>query len=203
MTITGIILAAGTSARMQPDNKLLLKYKNHTVIEETLAQMMASQVDNIVVVTGFERARIESAIESSLTDRVECIHNANYSLGRAESIKRAIEHIADRADAALFMVGDKPGVNAALINRAIERYRADRPAILCVDTPAGRGHPIIFAKTLFDKLLTLQGDRVGNELVSRYADNLVKLEDAEAQIDIDNEEDYRILLQKDAGKKII
>lgn len=201
MTVTGIILAAGTSARMHPENKLLLKYKSHTIIEETLAQMMKSNVADIIIVTGHEQERIKSLLRKHLNDRVRCIHNPDYRLGRAESIKCAIRHVADRADAALFMVADKPGVTTALINRAIDRYVADRPAVLYVETPNGRGHPIIFSKSLFDNLLTLEGDLVGNELVSKYADNLVKLNDATPQIDIDNEQDYRILLQTDAGRE--
>ncbi len=202
MNISGVILAAGTSARMRPANKLLLKYKNHTIIEETLAQLMKSDVDDIIVVTGFERARIESVLQSSLSNRVKCIHNANYRLGRAESIKCAIKHIDSNADAALFMVADKPGVSTDLIDRAIDRYRAERPAILYVETPSGRGHPIIFSKLLFNDLLTLEGDLVGNELVSRYTRDLVIFRDNTPQIDIDNEQDYRILLEWDTGETI-
>ena len=201
MIITGIILAAGTSARMHPENKLLLKYKNHTIIEETLTRMTESVVDDIVIVTGHEKAKIESVLEKYLNNRVRCIHNPDYRLGRAESIKCAIRHIDDNADAALFMVADKPGVSTALINRAIDRYVADQPAILHIETPSGRGHPIIFSKSIFNDLLALEGDLVGNELISKYADSLVKLIDTAPQIDIDNEQDYRILLQTDSGRE--
>ena len=54
MHITGIILAAGSSSRMGSDNKLLLKYKNHTVIEEVLVNLQNSNIDDIIIVTGYE-----------------------------------------------------------------------------------------------------------------------------------------------------
>ena len=92
------------------------------------------------------------------------------------------------------MVADKPGVTTALIDRALERYRKDRPAILYVQTPAGRGHPIIFSRTVFEDLLLLQGDRVGNELIEKYKSDLVAMDDPDEQPDIDTEDDYRRLL---------
>jgi molybdenum cofactor cytidylyltransferase len=179
---------------MGPTNKLLLKYKSHTIIEEVLEQMLHSEVDDILIVTGFEKVRIEKAVVDQLTDRVTLVHNSDYRLGRAESIKCAVRSVAQRADAMLFMVGDKPGVTRALIDRAIDRYRKDRPAIFYVETPSGRGHPIIFSKALYAELLSLQGDCIGDELVAKHKADLVTLKDKTIQVDINNEADYNILL---------
>ena len=101
------------------------------------------------------------------------------------------------------MVADKPGVSTALIDRAIERYRQDRPAILYVETPAGRGHPIMFSKALFGDLLSLAGDCVGSDLIAGYKHDLIKLKDDTLQIDIDNEADYKALLKEETGERIL
>lgn len=202
MKITGVILAAGTSSRMGPTNKLLLKYNNHTVIEEVLVQLSNSKVDDILIVTGFENIRIQGLLADCLTDRVNFVYNSNYRLGRAESIKCAVRQIRGKADAALFIVADKPGVSSTLINKAIDCYRKVRPAILYVETPSGRGHPIIYSKALFNDLLSLGGDCVGNELVAKYKNDLIKLKDETPQIDIDSEADYRMLLKSTAGKRM-
>ena len=186
---------------MGSTNKLLLKYQDHTIIEATLQQLARSGVDNLLIVTGFERSRIENAVAAHLTDRISIVHNSHYNLGRAESIKCAVRHIKDKTDAVLFMVADKPGVTSELIDRAIDRYRRDRPAVLYVETPVGRGHPIIFSKALFDDLLMLTGDCVGDELVAKYCENLVKIKDETPQIDIDNEDDYRALLTKETSQQ--
>lgn len=199
MNITGVILAAGKSTRMGSANKLLLKYKNHTIIEEVLAQLSNSRVENIVVVTGFENDRIEKLLGNGRINNIKIIYNSNFRQGRAESIKCTIEYLSDEVDAALFMVADKPGVNSSLINRAIDCYREKRPAILYIETPSGRGHPIIFSKTLFDELMSLQGDCVGNELIDSHKKNIVSLWDDTPQIDIDNDADYRLLLQNETG----
>ncbi|UCD63610.1 MAG: nucleotidyltransferase family protein [Candidatus Zixiibacteriota bacterium] len=202
MHITGIILAAGTSSRMGSVNKLLLEYRGHTIVEETLAQLSSADVDSILIVTGHDRARVEKALAAGLTPKMQLVHNPGYALGRAASIKRAIEHVCNRTDAALFMVADKPGVSTDLINRAVARFRREQPVILYVETPDGRGHPIVFAKALFGELLSLEGDRVGDDMVAKHANSCVSLKDDTAQIDIDNETDYRILLETESSRKM-
>jgi molybdenum cofactor cytidylyltransferase len=200
--IAGIILAAGSSSRMGSVNKLLMEYKGHTVIEETLLQLSNSMVDSILIVTGHENTLVEEILAGYLTNRIQSVFNGEYRLGRAESIKCAVRHLSEEAEAALFMVADKPGVPSGLINRAIERYRTDRPPILYVDTPYGRGHPIIFSRTLFGELLSLRGDRVGNEIVANYENVGIALNDDSKQIDIDDEADYHMLLREQAARQV-
>ena len=195
MKIAGVILAAGKSSRMG-QNKLLLKYNDHTVIEETVDQLLNSNVGNVIVVTGFQNQRIKELLAKYPGDRITIVDNRNYRLGRAESIKCALRQIGDQADAVLFMVGDKPQVRCELINRAIDRFKEDKPAILYVTTPAGRGHPIMFSRKLFAALRSLDGDCVGDELIARYKNDVVELEDPMVQVDIDTAQDYRRLTKK-------
>lgn len=201
MTITGVLLAAGTSSRMGSQNKLLLEYRGSTVIEATLGHLADSRVDDIVIVCGYQKARIERVLAGRLTTGEQLVYNRRYRFGRAESIKCAIRRIKGRADAALFMVADKPDVSTALINRAISRYCKDRPAVLYVETPAGRGHPIIFSNAVFRDLLTLHGDCVGDELVEKYENDAVRLRDQAVQVDIDDEGDYRRLEAGGTGRR--
>ncbi len=194
MKIVGAILAAGTSSRMGR-NKLLLPYKGHTVIEEALLQILESDLDEIMVVTGFEKDCIEQLIQKEYKDRIKIVYNENFRLGRAESIKCAVRNVGRQAEAILFMVADKPSVRTNLINGAIAEFKKKLPEILYVKTPAGRGHPIIFSKILFDELLKLNGDMVGDEIIAGYKNGVAELADGEVQADIDTIEDYRILTE--------
>jgi molybdenum cofactor cytidylyltransferase len=196
MKITGVVLAAGASSRMGPVNKLTLAYCGRTIIEEVLIQMSNSSVSDILVVTGFEHTRIEGMLAGYRNDRIDFVYNRDYRLGRASSIKCAIERIRHRTDAALFMVADKPQVNSSLIDRAVDLFRVKRPALLFVETPAGRGHPIIFSEIMFDELMCLKGDRVGDDLVKKHERGTVRLHDPDLQEDIDSEEDYRALINR-------
>jgi molybdenum cofactor cytidylyltransferase len=195
MKIAGAILAAGTSSRMGC-NKLLLPYGEHTVIGEILCQMQKSDLDDILVITGFEREYVERLIQKDHNDRIRIIFNENFELGRAESIKCAVRSIGDQTDALLFMVGDKPTIRTELINRAISEFKRKLPDILYVKTPAGRGHPIIFSRRLFAALLKLEGDTVGDEIITEYTDGVVELSDTETQADVDTIDDYRMLIDR-------
>lgn len=192
--IVGAILAAGMSSRMGR-NKLLLLYKEHTLIEEVLSQLLKSDLDEVIVVTGFEKERIEELIKNKRKDEIKIVYNENFRLGRSESIKCAVRNISDRTDAILFMVGDKPTVRAELINRAIAEFKKKSPEILYAKTPTGRGHPIIFSKKLFEELLKLSGDMVGDEIIGRHMDDVVELPDSAVQVDVDTIEDYNILMK--------
>ena len=156
--------------------------------------MSGSKVDNILIVTGFEKNLVERAVKH--TERIKSIHNDNYKLGRAESIKCAVRYTDKDADALLFMVGDKPTVSSDLINKAIDKFKKTKPNILYTQSPSGRGHPIIFSKVIFPELLLLAGDEVGNGLIAKYKDETVILEDSEIQVDIDTLNDYNLLIKK-------
>jgi molybdenum cofactor cytidylyltransferase len=203
LNISGVILAAGISSRMGATNKLLLEYRGHTIIEEVLEGLLDSEIDDLCIVTGFDRSRVEAQLSKYQSDRVSLVYNNNHQLGRAESIKCAIRSIGDSADAALFMVADKPGVSTTLINRAIRRFRQGRPAVLYVKTPAGRGHPIIFSRSVFGDLLSSDGDYFGNELLEKYKDEVIALTDANEQVNINTEDDYRTFLKKQPGRQAV
>lgn len=198
MQITGILLAAGMSRRMGY-NKLLLPYHGRTVVEESLQQLQRSTVDQVIVVTGFEAERISARIARLLDRRTSVVHNSDYALGRAESIKCALRALDTHTDAALFMVADKPAVSAALIDRALAQFRTTRPGILYIKTPAGRGHPIIFARRMFSRLARLSGDVIGDDLLAENAGEIMEVPDERIQLDLDTEEDYRRLKEEHDG----
>lgn len=193
MIITGAILAAGTASRMGR-NKLLMPYADHTVIEQTALQLSHSDVDRVLVITGHESERIQKVLSRSRFSQLSFVYNADYLKGRSESIKCAVRNTDDESDGLLFMVGDKPGVSTQLINRALHTFQTNNPALLYIKTPTGRGHPIIFSRSLFPALMLLSGDRIGEEMIKKYRHDSVELEDEAVQVDIDTEADYARLI---------
>lgn len=194
MIISGALLAAGESRRMG-QNKLLLPYGNHTVIEECAFQLNDSDVDEVVIITGFQRHKIKDKIENRFKRGIKIIHNADYRSGRASSIRCAVKNLKKSSDAVLFMVADKPTVKSDLINRAITEFKKDSPFLLYVRTPAGRGHPVIFSRKIFGDLLELKGNPAGDTIFVKYEDCSSIIDDDTDQIDIDTPEDYKKVLQ--------
>lgn len=192
--IIGVLLAAGKSSRMGR-NKLFLPYKNHTVIEEVLHQLSYSQLEKIMVITGFEKTRIEDLLSAIHAHKFQAVHNKNYASGRTESIKCAIHSLKGLTDAALFMVADKPTVRSDLIDRAIEKFKTEGAGILYVKTPKGRGHPIIFSKELFEEMMTLSEENPLEDFIKKHQNEAFELKDSAVQININTQEDYEKLLE--------
>ncbi|MDH3892766.1 MAG: nucleotidyltransferase family protein [candidate division Zixibacteria bacterium] len=199
MNICGVIPAAGRSARMNRGNKLLLDFGGRTIIEQTLLNLAESDIASILIITGFEHDRLLSALNSQTSDRVSVVHNEHWPEGRASSIRCAVRNSPPDSDALLFLPGDKPTIGCSLINRSMELFIKKRPAILYVQTPAGRGHPIVFDRTLHRELALLEGDLVGNELIEKHRSRTVELEDGSDQSDINTDADYQRALKQVTG----
>jgi len=195
MRISGALLAAGKSERIGK-NKLLLPFGKHTVIEESLFQLTESGLDEIVVVTGFQMEKIRKLIEDRFGKKIKVVYNENYNAGRGESIKCALRNIDERSDAILFMVADKPSIKSDLIKKALDEFKRKSPLILYVQTPNGRGHPVIFSKALFDDLMEFEGEPTGNAIFEKYRDDTIVIEDESPQIDIDTIEDYNRIVKE-------
>ena len=66
LPVTAVVLAAGASKRMG-EPKLLLSYRDSTVLNATISAVASSAVERIVVVTGFGADRIEASLAFSTT----------------------------------------------------------------------------------------------------------------------------------------
>jgi molybdenum cofactor cytidylyltransferase len=65
----------------------------------------------------------------------------------------------------MIILGDMPGVTAEIINRLADEWRQqEAPIALCVYN-ARKGHPMIFAQSLFAQLINLHGDKAAWKLV--------------------------------------
>ncbi len=198
MNITGVLLAAGTSKRMSGANKLMLPYRSGSIVEESLKNLIASSVSQTLVVLGHEKALISKLLTPYESALVTFVSNDNYQTGRASSVRCAIRNLDISCDAALFMVADKPGVRTELIVQAVNEFEKHRPLLLCVRTRWGRGHPIVFARKLFDDLLNMEGDQYGQKVTEKYQNKVHWLDDDLLQINVNTREDYERLIEQDS-----
>ncbi len=206
----GVIQAAGLSSRMgELGPKLLLPFRGRPLLAHVVDSALASRLSEVVVVLGAFADRLRAVLP--LDARVRCVVNANYALGRSESIRAglaAITQSASGAPGALFLLGDQPLMSAALIDAvldAAEHEEARGPAGAPLVAAAGRdtrdarsakGNPVLFRRLLFEELFALLGDRGALDLISTHWRNAarVPIEDAATQIRIETPDDYRRLL---------
>ena len=75
--IWGMVLAAGESKRMGK-SKLLLPYGEKTIIETVIGSVIQSKLDDVLVVLGAYRERIEKKIKDF---SVKTVINPNFKSG--------------------------------------------------------------------------------------------------------------------------
>ena len=137
-SICTIILAAGASKRLG-FNKLCIRVNGEAVVRRTVRLFMEAGTGEIVVVTGFEREKVEHELKGL---PVTFVHNEHHEDGMSASIRAALPVIR-HADLALFHLGDKPFVEPEAIGRVMRAYEAGGSSIIVPVHEGIKGHPVL------------------------------------------------------------
>jgi len=192
--ISGILLAAGESSRMQGAFKPLLKWGKRTVIGECVHQMRNSQLAEIFVVLGYREMEIRQSLAGA---GVQYAINEDYQRGMLSSIKTGLAQLSPNEDAALIALVDQPMITKEIINNLIDAFGAGDKGIALPTYRGKHGHPIIVAAKYFDDIMQLDENSpegMREFIVEHRNDTLEVPVDTPAVIeDIDLPEDYERL----------
>ena len=192
--ISAILLAAGESRRMG-EFKQLLRLGDKTFVEHCVDNLLASHVDEVIIVTGHRELEARRAIG----DRpVRFAHNADYQSGMASSIKRGVQALSESTRACVLALVDQPQIGAGVINLVIETYEKT-PAIIVIPTYGGRnGHPILFDVSLKEEILTINLEQGLRQVVRGHLDQVARVEVSSRAVleDCDLPEDYERILRQ-------
>lgn len=167
--VAGVVLAAGTSSRMDAF-KLLLPYGEGSVVEASTRAALEAGLDPVVVVTGHRSGEVRRALEDrfgpqggSVTpappgdegDAVDAarggdlrvVFNPRFPEGLSASLLRGLVEVrtATAAPAAAVLLADEPGLAPAAVREVVEAWRRrarrrDRDASAAASgSPRGRG----------------------------------------------------------------
>jgi molybdenum cofactor cytidylyltransferase len=172
-SIAAVVLAAGRSSRMGGRNKLLAEIGGRPLIRMVAEAALASQARPVVVVTGHERERVETALAGL---PVSLVHNPHYAEGLGTSLRAGIAAVPAQADGVVVCLGDMPQVDAALIDRLIAAIDPDKGALVAVPTIDGkRGNPVVWSRRFFTDLAAVEGDVGARHLIGRYGEAVVEV----------------------------
>ena len=194
--ISAIVLAAGESRRMGK-TKQLLEWRGNTILECVLNTLLASPVDEIILVVGHEAERV---LRTTANPRVKAVFNPDYRQGMSASLRRGLTAMDLGAEAFLIALGDQPGIPPGVVRALIDHYRESYPEKKIV-APAylgRRGHPVLFSRDYLDEFLGLTGDVGGREILARHPEDVLLVEAGtdEVLLDVDTPEDYRKLSRR-------
>jgi molybdenum cofactor cytidylyltransferase len=192
--ISGLILAAGTSSRMgQP--KQLLPFRGTILLDWVMAQAeSASALNEVIVVLGRAADEIQPRLRST---RAKVIVNPVFTEGCSGSYKAGMATIDPRAEAVMVLLGDQPGVESAVIDQVAEDWRTKAGTIALTSYRGRRGHPMVFARELFDQLRQLSGDKAAWKILDAHPDWVRDVAvDYAFPDDVDSRQDYEALLRQ-------
>ena len=216
MSVSTIIKAAGKNSRMRKDqisrnielkNKLILPFKNKTVIETTIDNALSANIDECIVVLGHYSNEIKEVIFDNYKDSVKFIENNPVDVGLSTSLFNGLSNID--SDFALCITADQPTVSTDTFNEMIDvSQNSDDPyktiAILrrrktgLLDTAEGLGMPFVAPRVNLMKYLENEDDNLNPILRKIFADGYkfygIKEKNEKELININRYDDYLKLL---------
>jgi len=175
--VGAVVLAAGRSRRAGDTNKLLYPVTGEPMLRRVTRQVVAGGVDDVVVVTGHDRAAVEGALVGL---DVSLRHNPAHASGMAGSLACGLDALAGH-DAVLVCLGDMPDVSPAVIGTLLAAWRAARrrgdERVLLVPTSNGRrGNPVLVGRAFFARLLALDGDVGARDVIRTHPEAIREVE---------------------------
>ena len=164
--ISGLILGAGASQRLGPP-KQLLPFRGTTMLGWVVGQTQrAASLDEVVVVLGRAADQVRERVDFG-TARV--VENPVFGEGCSSSYRAGLAALNPESSAIMIILGDQPGITPEIIDRVAGEWRHKESVIALCSYRGRKGHPMIFAQSMFDQLVGLHGDKAAWKLVDANA----------------------------------
>jgi len=164
--ISGLVLGAGGSQRLGSP-KQLLPFRGTTMLGWVVDQAQhAEQLDEVVVVLGRAAEEIRERVGFGAARVIE---NPMFGEGCSSSYRTGIGALKAESTAIMILLGDQPGITPEIIDRLAAAWRAHESPIALCSYEGRKGHPMIFAQSMFPQLMDLHGDKAAWKLVDANA----------------------------------
>ncbi len=186
--IHALVLAAGESRRMGMP-KPLLRFADTTFLERIIAVLRESDVDGTTVVLGARAEMIRTRVDLS---GVKVVVNEECQQGQLSSLVKGLKSLPAGTEAILVCLVDHPFIAKEVVSGLIGAFRESRRPIVLPVCDGRRGHPALFASSLFDELANAPHDRGARHVVASNEDKVMEVSVADRGVlaSIDTPEDY-------------
>lgn len=188
--IAALLLAAG-SARRFGAPKLLQDVGGKPIVRWSAEAVVHPLVGEIIVVVPPEHEEIRRALAGMA---VRFVVNPEPDGGMASSIACGIRARGTQTEAVLVALADEPLMSRAALERVVARYRESGVSIIAPTYEGIRGHPVLFARSVFGELEVLSGDQGARAVTDRDPGRVAIIEMAMRKpIDVDTAADLALL----------
>ena len=167
--VAAIVLAAGRASRYRAGGgegatKLVATIDGEPIVRRVVRTALASRARPVIVVVGHAREAVEASLAGLA---VTVCFNPDFADGLSTSLRAGLAATPAQAAGALILLGDMPGIGAALIDTLIGAFAARPGALAATPTRAGkRGNPVLLGRALFEPAMRLSGDEGARRLLN-------------------------------------
>ncbi len=190
--IASLILAAGSSSRMQGKIKQLLPWKKTTLLGHAIAQA-TSVLEHCYVVLGAN----SEVIKDSIPPGVHIIYNKEWRQGMGSSIATgAASMLKEKADldGILILLADQPLLDASYYNNMLENFDLNKQGIVATAYGNTVGVPAIFHRSFFSQLCALNQDFGAKQIIKKNLTNTLATQPKGKELDVDTIQNYNQLI---------
>jgi molybdenum cofactor cytidylyltransferase len=167
-----VILSGGESRRMGSP-KALLTFHGKPFLEHLLEITRHPKINTTRVVLGAGAEEIRQRLP--LPDD-SVVLNPDWESGQLSSIQAAIRTLPPRGlDGLILCLIDHPLISATLVAALIQAFDASRKPIVLPTYKGKRGHPVIFASSLFEELLNASPEKGARQVVWAHAKEIAEV----------------------------
>jgi len=189
--VGAVVLAAGGSTRFGRQ-KLLETWQGAPLVRYAARAGLEAGLLTVVV-TGAEGDRTRVALAGL---PVEHVNNPDWASGQSGSLRAGLAALAGRVDAVVFLLGDMPLVDSALVEALVAEHRLTLAPVVAAGRDGRPANPVLFDRVTFGALDAIRGDQGGRAIFEQHPPQLVDWGRA-AAIDVDRLEDLRGLSKGD------
>ena len=198
--ISAILLAAGQSKRMNGENKLIKEIDGIPLIKYSVKNILGSAVDELIIVTGYQKEIIENIIDKS--KKIKFVYNKNFSNGIASSINAGLCEISTKAKNFFISLADMPNVNQNIYNKLIKgknnynmKLKPENRKEIIIPTSDGKdGNPVLFSIFMKTDVMKISGDRGAKEIIENKKNKILRIpfEGDGVILDFDTQDNFKI-----------
>jgi molybdenum cofactor cytidylyltransferase len=167
-TTAAVILAGGGSRRLGSP-KQLVPFRGRPLLEHVVQSVLSWPVDQVVVVLGAAADAILDQVDFG--DAVVAV-NDDWEEGIASSLRVGLDVLSrdPHVDLAFVVLGDQPGIPPDVPVTLLSMAETSSRRAIAPVYRYERSNPVLFRRSLWERLMTLEGDHGAAELLKAHPD---------------------------------
>jgi molybdenum cofactor cytidylyltransferase len=196
--VSVILLCAGLSRRMGKANKLLLPFKESTILATTLNQLIAVNCGELIAVTGHESDKIKAIL---VEKPLKIVENPEYESGMTSSIQAGVLNANATTKGYMICLADMPLITTEEYQALLDFFEKcllnDAQAIVQPIYKGTKGNPVLLSSYYKNEILENTEPDGCRPIVMRHKAHLRLFEMKEGNVlrDVDVEEEYLNLVK--------